>query len=171
MTTCSSVAYNVSQLVVVWGKKSLNFGVKTDFTNTVLKLAETHDDKLFIFTSGDKIPVTVKASNVSTFNTPEQIKNAEFSGPVIIPVSGLKGMNDAGTAQLSEALFEKFNVRNPGFDKGSSKLTIREMMNSDSFLTSTDVINSIRIKSHAILDELNNSCNFMLQLRSTSLPL
>jgi hypothetical protein len=130
------------------------------FTNTVLKLAETHDDKLFIFTSGDKIPVTVKASNVSTFNTPEQIKNAEFSGPVIIPVSGLKGMNDAGTAQLSEALFEKFNVRNPGFDKGSSKLTIREMMNSDSFLTSTDVINSIRIKSHAILDELNNSCNF-----------
>ena len=129
------------------------------FTNTLLKLAETHDDKLFIFTSGDKIPVTVKASNISTFNSPEQIKNAEFSGPVIIPVSGLKGMNDAGTALLSEALFEKFNVRNPGFDKGSSKLTIREMMNSDSFLTSMDVINSIRIKSHAILDELN-SCNF-----------
>ena len=74
-------------------------------------------------------------------------------------MSGLKGMNDAGTALLSEALFEKFNVRNPGFDKGSSKLTIREMMNSDSFLTSVDVINSIRIKSHAILDELN-SCNF-----------
>ena len=28
----------VSQLVVVWGKKSLNFGFKTDFTNTRPKI-------------------------------------------------------------------------------------------------------------------------------------
>jgi len=31
-------ATNVLQLVVVWGKKSLNFGVKTDFTNTRPKI-------------------------------------------------------------------------------------------------------------------------------------
>ena len=60
---------------------------------------------------------------------------------------------------LSEALCEKFRIKNPGFQKGIAKLTIREMMNSDSFITSVDVIDSIRLKSHAILDELNNSCN------------
>ena len=132
---------------------------KKYFTNTVLNLAETHDDKLFIFTSTDKIPVILKASNISIFNSVEEIENAEFEGPVILPYNGLKGKNDEETAMLSEALFKKFRIKNPGYEKGTSKLTIREMMNSDSFITSIDVINSIRIKSHTILDELN-SCNF-----------
>ena len=114
---------------------------------------------MFIFTSNDQIPPTVKASNISIFNTPEQIRNAEFDGPVILSSTGLKGKTDEGTAMLSEALFEKFRIKNPGFQKGIAKLTIREMMNSDSFITSVDVIDSIRLKSHAILDELNNSCN------------
>lgn len=141
------------------GNQAALSGDKLYFTKAVLKLAETHDDKLFIFTSNDKIPPTVKASNISIFNTPEQIRNAEFDGPVILSSTGLKGKTDEGTAMLSEALFEKFRIKNPGFQKGIAKLTIREMMNSDSFITSVDVIDSIRLKSHAILDELNNSCN------------
>lgn len=114
---------------------------------------------MFIFTSNDKIPPTVKAPNISIFNTPEQIRNSEFEGTIILSNEGLKGKTDEGTAMLSEALFEKFRIKNPGYEKGTGKLTIREMMNSDSFITSIDIIDSIRLKSHAILDELNNSCN------------
>ena len=129
------------------------------FTKALKSLAETHDDKLFIFTSEDQIPATVKASNISIFNSPEQIENAQFEGAIILPRFGLTAKDDKVTAELSRALFEKFRVKNPGYDSGRSKLTIREMMNSDSFITTTDILNSIRIKSHAILDELNNSCN------------
>jgi hypothetical protein len=131
---------------------------KLFFTKALTKLAETHDDKLFIFTSKDNIPATVKASNISIFNTAEQIKNIEFEGAIILPRFGLKVENETEMAEMSKELFEKFKVTNPGFQNQSSKLTIREMMNSDSFIASVDVINSIRIKSHAILDELNNSC-------------
>ena len=131
---------------------------KMFFTKALTKLAETHDDKLFIFTSEDKIPATVKASNISIFNTAEQIKNVEFEGAIILPRFGLKVKDETQSSEMSKELFEKFKVTNPGFENQSSKLTIREMMNSDSFITSIDVIDSIRIKSHAILDELNNSC-------------
>lgn len=131
---------------------------KLFFTKALTQLAETHDDKLFIFTSKDNIPATVKASNISILNTAEQIKNVEFEGSIILPRFGLKVQNETETAEISKELFDKFKVTNPGFENQSSKLTIREMMNSDSFIASIDVINSVRIKSHAILDELNNSC-------------
>ena len=123
-------------------------------SKTLLEYADMFSDVTFIFDKATMKTLgltNLKADNIKVVSSPEALASLNIEGPIALPSSGLD-------QTFNEVISEKFGILN--LKKGimdNSSLT--DIINSDSLLVTTDIVNLIRAKAQGVLDELNNACN------------
>lgn len=123
-------------------------------SKTLLEYADMFSDVTFIFDKATMKTLgltNLKADNIKVVSSPEALASLNIEGPIALPSNGLD-------QTFNEVISEKFGILN--LKKGimdNSSLT--DIINSDSLLVTTDIVNLIRAKAQGVLDELNNACN------------
>jgi hypothetical protein len=124
-------------------------------SSTLTEYANMFSDVTFIYDTDIMKNLGLKAlsaDNIKVVNSPEALMKLNISGPIALPSNGL---NPA----FNEVLANKFGILNLGQRDISKNATLTDIINSDSLLVTSDIVNLIRSKAIAVLDELKNSCN------------
>lgn len=91
------------------------------------------------------------ADNIKVVGSPEALMGLNIQGAIALPANGLDPM-------FNEAIATKFGILNR-VTGVMDKANLTDIINSDSLLVTSDIVNLIRAKAVAVLDELNNACN------------
>jgi hypothetical protein len=124
-------------------------------SSTLTEYANMFSDVTFIYDTDTMKNLGLKAltaDNIKVVNSPEALMKLNISGPIALPSNGL---NPA----FNEAIANKFGILNLGQRDISKNATLTDIINSDSLLVTSDIVNLIRAKAISVLDELKNSCN------------
>jgi hypothetical protein len=124
-------------------------------SSTLTEYANMFSDVTFIYDIDTMKNLGLKAltaDNIKVVNSPEALMKLNISGPIALPSNGL---NPA----FNEAIANKFGILNLGQRDISKNATLTDIINSDSLLVTSDIVNLIRAKAINVLDELKNSCN------------
>lgn len=123
-------------------------------SKTLLEYADMFSDVTFIFDKATMKTLgltNLKADNIKVVSSPEALASLNIEGPIVLPSNGLD-------KTFNTVITEKFGILN--LQKGiMDNASLTDIINSDSLLVTTDIVNLIRAKAQSVLDELNNSCN------------
>ena len=123
-------------------------------SKTMLEYADMYSDVTFIL---DKKALktlgltNLIADNIKVVGSPEALMGLNIQGAIALPANGLDPM-------FNEAIATKFGILNR-VTGVMDKANLTDIINSDSLLVTSDIVNLIRAKAVAVLDELNNACN------------
>jgi hypothetical protein len=122
-------------------------------SKTLIDYANMFSDVTFIFDKATMKTLgltNLKADNIKVVNSPEALESLDIQGPIALPSNGLD-------KTFNTVITEKFGIFN--LQKGiMDNASLGDIINSDSLLVTTDIVNLIRAKAQRVLDELNNSC-------------